>query len=105
MVRGTGVLSLLLVVSACVPAPPISNETLLKSWQGKPKDELIAMYGPPTSERLLDSGGIVQVWKKAQRHPSGISRMGMAESYYSGCVMEFALDQTGVVKAAQRGCR
>jgi hypothetical protein len=101
----TVVLSLLLAVSACAPAPPIPDEALLKTWQGKPKDELIATFGPPTSERPSDSGGIVLIWKKAQRHPSGISRMGMAESYYTVCVMEYELDQTGVVKgAAQRGC-
>jgi len=95
-----------LAIAACVPAPPISDETLLKTWQGKPKDESIAMYGPPTSEKLLDSGGIVQVWKKGQRHPPGIRRMGMGESYYSICVMEFELEQTGVVVgAAQRGCQ
>jgi hypothetical protein len=29
----------------------------------------------------------------------------MAKSYYSVCVMEFEIDQTGVVtQAAQRGC-
>ena|SRR5437667_5384672 len=106
MVRAAVVLSLLLAVSACVPAPPIPDGALLKSWQCKPRDELIATFGPPTSERASDSGGIVLIWKKAQRHPSGISRMGMAESYYSVCVMEFELDLTGVVKAAaQRGCR
>src|SRR3989441_13201677 len=90
----------------CAPAPPVPVETLFKTWQGKPQDELIAAFGPPTSERPSDSGGTVLIWKKAQRHPSGISRMGMAESYYSVCVMEFELDRTGVVKgAAQRGCR
>jgi len=53
-----------------------------------------------------DSGGTILIWKKAQRHPSGIGRMRMAESCYSVCVMEFELDRTGVVKeAAQRGCR
>lgn len=98
-------LSLLLVIHGCAPALPIPDEALLKTWQGKPQDELIAAFGPPTSERPSDSGGIVLIWKKAQRHPSGISRMGMAESYYSVCVMEYELDQTGVVKgAAQRGC-
>ncbi len=102
----TVVLSLLLAVSRCAPAPPIPDEALLKTWQSKPKDELIATFGPPSSERPSDSGGIVLTWKKAQRHPSGVSRRGMAESYYSVCVMEFELDQTGVVKgAAQRGCR
>jgi len=101
----TVILSLLLAISACAPAPPIPDEALLKTWQGKPKDELMATFGPPTSERPSDSGGIVLIWKKAQRHPSGISRMGMAESYYTVCVMEYELDQTGVVKgAAQRGC-
>jgi len=99
-------LSLLLVIPGCAPAPPVPDEALLHTWQGKPKDELIGTFGPPTSERLSDSGGTVLIWKKAQRHPSGISRMGMAESYYSVCVMEFELDQTGGVKgAAQRGCR
>src|SRR5207245_11602022 len=99
-------LSLLLVIPGCAPAPPVPDEALLKTWQGKPKDELIATFGPPTSERLSDSGGTALIWKKAQRHPSGISRMGMAESYYSGCVMEFELGQRGGVRgAAQRGRR
>ena len=102
----TVVLSLLLAVSACASAPPLPDEDLLKTWQGKPKDELIATFGPTTRERPSDSGGIVLIWKKAQRHQSGISRMGMVESYYSVCVMEFELDQAAVVKgAAQRGCR
>ena len=99
-------LSLLLVIPGCAPAPPIPDEALLHTWQGKPKNELITTFGSPTSERLSDSRGTVLIWEKAQRHPSGISRMGMAESYYSVCVMEFELDQTGGVKgAAQRGCR
>jgi len=99
-------LSLLLVIAGCAPAPLIPDEALLKTWQGKPQDELIAAFGPPTGERPSDSEGTVLIWKKAQRHPSGISRMGMAEAYYSVCVMEFELDRTGVVKgAAQRGCR
>ncbi len=100
------VLSLLLAVSGCALAPPIPDEALLKTWRGKPKDELIATFGVPSSERPSDKGTTILTWKKAQRHPSGISRMGMVESYYSVCVMEFELDQTGVVKgAAQRGCQ
>jgi hypothetical protein len=99
-------LSLLLVISGCAPALLVSDEALLKTWQGKPKDELIAAFGPPASERSADNGTIILTWKKAQRRPSGIRRMGMAESYYTICKMEFALDQTGGVKgAAQRGCR
>ncbi len=100
------VLSVLLVILGCATAPPIPDAALLKTWQGKPKDKLIATFGPPTSERPLETGTTLLTWKRAQRHPSGISRMGMAESYYSVCVIEFELDQTGVVKgAAQRGCR
>jgi len=99
-------LLLLLVVHGCAPAPLVPDETLLKTWQGKPQGELIAAFGQPASERPSDSGGAILIWKKAQRHPSGIGRIGMGESYYSVCVMEFELDRTGVVKgAAQRGCR
>ena len=94
-------LSLLLVIPGCAPAPPIPDEALLHTWQGKPKNELIATFGSPTSERLSDSRGTVLIWKKAQRHPSGISRMGMAESYYSVCVMEFELGQ----KIGRASCR
>ena len=98
-------LSLLLVLPGCTSTPPIPDETLLRTWQGTPKDELIATFGPPTSERPSEKGTTTLTWKKAQRHASGISRMGMAKSYYSVCVMEFEIDQTGVVtQAAQRGC-
>ena len=99
-------LSLFLVISGCAPAPLVPDKALLKVWQGKPKDELISALGPPASERSADKGTTILTWKKAQRHPSGISRMGMAESYYSVCVMEFEIDQAGVVRgAAQRGCQ
>jgi len=30
----------------CVASPPLPDETLLKTWQGKSKDELIATFGP-----------------------------------------------------------
>src|SRR2546425_690193 len=60
-------LSLLLVIAGCAPAPPVPDETLFKTWQGKPQDELIAAFGPPTSERPSDSGGTVLIWKKAER--------------------------------------
>jgi hypothetical protein len=99
-------LSLLLVIFGCAPAPLVPDEALFKTWQGKPKDELIATFGPPSSERPSEKGTTIFTWKKAQRHPSGISRMGMAESYYSVCVMEFEIDQSGVVRrATQRGCQ
>ena len=98
-------LSLLLLLPGCVASPPLPDETLLKTWQGKSKDELIATFGLPTSERPSEKGATTLTWKKAQRHASGISRLGMAKSYYSVCVMEFEIDQTGVVtQAAQRGC-
>ena len=99
-------LSLLPVILGCAPTSLMPDDALLKTWQGKPQDELVATFGPFTSERPSDKGTTILTWKKAQRHPSGISRMPMAGSYYSVCIMEFEVDQTGVVKgAAQRGCR
>ena len=97
---------LVLVMQGCTATKPIPDEALFKTWQGKPKDELVAAFGPPSGERPLEKGTTILMWKKAQRHPSGISRMGMAESYYSICVREFEVDQAGVVQgAAQRGCQ
>ena len=97
---------LVLVMQGCSATKPIPDEALFKTWQGKPKDELVVAFGPPSGERPAEKGTTILMWKKAQRHPSGISRMGMAESYYSVCVMEFEVDQAGVVQsAAQRGCQ
>jgi hypothetical protein len=99
-------LFLVLVMQGCTGTQPIPDEALFKTWQGKPKDELISAFGPPSDERPLEKGTTILMWKKAQRHPSGIGRMSMAKSYYSVCVMEFELDQAGVVQgAAQRGCQ
>ena len=66
-------LSLLLVISGCAPVQLVPDEALFKTWQGKLKDELIAAFGPPASERSADKGMTILTWKKAQRHPSGIS--------------------------------
>ena len=102
----TFVFFLFLAMQGCTATQPIPDEALFKTWQGKPKDELVAAFGLPSSERPSEKGTTFLMWKKAQRHPSGISRMGMAESYYSVCVMEFELDQAGVVQgAAQQGCQ
>jgi len=96
---------LVLVMQGCAATQLIPDEALLKTWQGKPKDDLVAAFGPPSSERPSEKGTTILMWKKAQRHPSGISRMGMAESYYSVCVREFEVDQADVVQgAARRGC-
>ena len=102
----TFVFFLVLVMQGCTTTQLIPDEALFKTWQGKPKDELVAAFGPPSNERPSDKGTTILMWKKAQRHPSGISRMGMAESYYSVCVMEFEVDQAGLVQgAAQQGCQ
>jgi hypothetical protein len=105
MLAPSFLLSLLLIISGCAPVALVPDEALLKTWQGKPKDDLITAFGPPAVERSGDKGTTMLTWKNAQRHPSGIGRMGMAESYYSVCVMEFEIDQAGLVQgAAQSGC-
>jgi hypothetical protein len=102
----TFVFFLVLVMQGCTPTRPIPDEALFKTWQGKPKDELISAFGHPSSERPLKKGTTILMWTKTQRHPSGIGRMGMAKSYYSVCVMEFEVDQGGFVQsAAQQGCQ
>src|SRR5439155_14876254 len=96
----TFVFFLVLVVQGCTATKPIPDEALFKTWQGKPKDELFAAFGSPSSERPSEERTTIVIWKKDQRHPSGISRMGMAESYYSVRVMEFEVDEAGVVQGA-----
>ena len=99
-------LSLLLVIPGCASAPLTPDDALLKTWQGKPKDELIAAFGPPTSERKSDKGITTLIWERPQRHPSGIGRMGMAQSYYTVCVREFEIDLAGLVQGVyQHNCR
>jgi hypothetical protein len=99
------ILSVLLVLLGCTTAQPIPDEALLKTWLGKPKDELIAVLGPPTSEQPSETGMTILTWQSAQRHPGGFGRMGMAASYYSFCIREFEIDPTGTVRGAtQRGC-
>lgn len=46
----TIILSLLLVVLGCAHAQPMPDDALLKTWQSKSKDELVAVFGPPTRE-------------------------------------------------------
>ena len=96
---------MLFLLLGCTTAQLIPDEALLKTWQGKPKEALIAELGPPTSERQLESAMTILTWESAQRHPGGLGRLGMAASYYTVCVREFEIDKVGtVVGAAQRGC-
>ena len=98
-------LSVLFIISGCVSEPLIPDADMLKTWQGKPKDELIATLGPPTGERLSETGTTILTWECGQRHPSGLGRMHEAESYYTVCVREFEIDGAGtLIRASQRGC-
>jgi hypothetical protein len=43
---------LVLVMQGCTATKPIPDEALFKTWQGKPKDELVAAFGTlPVKDR------------------------------------------------------
>ncbi len=102
---GRVLLSFALFVWGCALVQPETAEDVMAQWKGKSKDQLMATYGSPTSERLSDTGATMLVWKQIQRHPAGIGRMGMAEAFYTTCIREFEVDRAGIITAAQqRGC-
>jgi hypothetical protein len=88
----------------CASAQPAGDEPLA-NWKGKSRKDLIAELGQPTSEITVPNGIIRLTWEQPQRHPSGIGRLGHAESYSTVCVREFEIDSKGLVSAvSQRGC-
>lgn len=88
----------------CASAQSAGDEPLA-DWKGKSRKDLIAELGQPTSEITVPNGIIRLTWEQPQRHPSGIGRLGHAESYSTVCVREFEIDSKGLVAAvSQRGC-
>jgi hypothetical protein len=88
----------------CASAQSAGDEPLA-SWKGKNRKDLIAALGQPASEITVPNGIVRLTWEQPQRHPSGIGRLGHAESYSTVCIREFEIDSKELVTAvSQRGC-
>lgn len=83
--------ALALLFSACT-----TTASVMKSWVGKPENQVLARWGAPDRQVALADGGKVDTW---------VTTGGTAEYGLHTCRQTFTVNSEGtIVKWAYNGC-